>query len=63
MDRALRESGLPPELVDAIARLVHRHHLRAVLHALVHNTVWIKNGSTVSFMICDEPNYYRGLVT
>lgn len=62
MDVALRARGLPPELIDAIARLVHRHHLRAVLYALVNNTVWIKNGATVSFMICNEPNYYRGLV-
>lgn len=63
MEKVLRANNLPPEIIDKIAFHVHQLNMRPVLYALVHNTVWIRDGDTVSFMIADAPNYYRGLVT
>lgn len=63
MEAVFRQFGVPEIAADLIAREVHRYHMRAVLFALVNNTVWIRNGNAISFMICDAPNYYRGLVT
>lgn len=58
---ALLSRHLPAELVDRIARQVHRLNFAAVLRDLTHQVVWIRAEGKVSFMVSNSKNYYLEL--
>lgn len=60
MDYVLRER-LPLELVEIIAKMVHRMYLRDVHEELIHHVIWILADGQRSFWVCKCTNYYSVL--
>lgn len=54
-------ANVPLPVQQQLDQAHHRRRLRAVLYALVHNTVWIRHGGRTTFMVCNAPSYYAML--
>jgi len=49
---------LPPELVDKIAKEVHRLNMKDIIRQIKFNITWIRVEGKNTFIIHNTPNFY-----
>jgi len=52
---------LPPELVEIIACKLHNDYMNDICKIINHKIVFILANEKLSFLVCEQQNYYSAL--
>ncbi len=55
------EKNLPSELVHIICKMIHNTYMKTICEILNHKIVWVKSNNKISYLICENQNYYKTL--